>query len=351
MPRFFSKCVLHIGTEKTGTTTLQRFLGENRALLAERGYFIPKSLSPYQVLANHERLTTTSLETTKLSDDLRRAARLETQADVIAHRVRVRDEFDQEVRQIETRIPMTLLLSNEHCHSRLISDDEVQTLYEFLSRYADDFEVIVYLRPQHELATSLYDQALKAGYADIDVLPDLGGTKIRWVEQRYFDYDDLTLRWGRVFASNKVRPRIFVREELIGESIIDDFLYAIGCDHKSSTARVEENKSMSSEFQSVLNAVNRYAKTHSEHISPGIRARLIAKLQGLSQGSGRRPTRMEAEEFYKRFVESNERVRQRHFPQRKSLFNPDFSSFPVQLPESPSELDALIRALVMVSAQ
>src|ERR1700722_198148 len=211
MPKYFDKCILHMGTEKTGTTTLQKFLGVNRLALADRGYFVPTSLSPYQVLANHERLTTLSLETGKLNDDLRRAAGLASVEDVIAHKINVRDDLDAEIRCCNC-IPPNLLLTNEHCHSRLTSDDEVRTLRNFLFEFVEDVKLIVYLRPQHELATSLYDQALKAGYADIEVLPYLERKKTRWVERKYFDYDDLTSRWSRVFGIDKLKPRIFTRD-------------------------------------------------------------------------------------------------------------------------------------------
>ena len=36
--------ILHIGTEKTGTTSIQEFLGINRAALAEQGLHVPEFL-------------------------------------------------------------------------------------------------------------------------------------------------------------------------------------------------------------------------------------------------------------------------------------------------------------------
>lgn len=35
---------LHIGTEKTGTTTIQTFLSSNRLLLQKYGYIFPKTI-------------------------------------------------------------------------------------------------------------------------------------------------------------------------------------------------------------------------------------------------------------------------------------------------------------------
>ena len=44
--RIFKKCILHIGMEKTGTTSIQSFLALNREELLRRGLFMPISLTP-----------------------------------------------------------------------------------------------------------------------------------------------------------------------------------------------------------------------------------------------------------------------------------------------------------------
>ena len=37
----FKKCILHIGTEKTGTTAIQEYLKSNRDALAKQGFYHP----------------------------------------------------------------------------------------------------------------------------------------------------------------------------------------------------------------------------------------------------------------------------------------------------------------------
>lgn len=58
------KCFLHIGTEKTATTTIQSFLSLNRKRLREYGYFYPESIG----FLNHSSLSIAAYELTKRDD-------------------------------------------------------------------------------------------------------------------------------------------------------------------------------------------------------------------------------------------------------------------------------------------
>ena len=338
----FDKCFLHIGTEKTGTTTLQTFLGTNREELLSRGFFVPRTLSPHLELANHERLTTMSLGLSKLSDDLRVAAGLTQAGQVISHRAAVAEAFMDEVRSLG-RSARTLVLSNEHCHSRLTADDEVRTLSEFLFRFSRDVEVIVYLRPQHELAVSLYNQALKAGYSDIDVLPDFAKAEARWVEREFFDYAELVLRWGRVFGGGNITARRFDRETLVGGSVVDDFFRCIGCDTAGLARSHDVNVTISAELQSVLNAINRYAQGPQRALSGDLRFKVNTLLERLSRGPGRKPARADVERFFGMFRQGNELVRRLHFPERASLFDITFDDYPVEDVLPGSEADNTLK--------
>ena len=54
-------CFLHIGVEKTGTTSIQKFLYLNRALLNQNGYQLTDSLSK----PNNTGITVLSLSSLK----------------------------------------------------------------------------------------------------------------------------------------------------------------------------------------------------------------------------------------------------------------------------------------------
>ena len=345
MRRKIKTCVLHIGTEKTGTTTLQAHLALNRDTLLERGFMVPICLSPYRKLANHERLTTYALRPEKIDDDLRVAARLISSTQIDDHRAKILSDLQREIENISAVIE-TLLLSNEHCHSRLVEEDEVALLKELLSEFAEDFKIVVYLRPQHELAVSLYTQALKAGHFNIGVLPQFSSGKKLWVNKRYFDYFDLINRWSSIFGVENIIVRIYSEHDLINGNVIDDFFKVINCDQTDLQIPVNHNVGMPKDAQAVLNAFNRFAYDYPEEVTPQLRGQLIKALESLPQGAGVRPSRIEAEGFFRMFEDSNQKVRQLFFPDRDRLFFPNFDRFPDEAPAPLAEADSIIRTVI-----
>ncbi|MGO9243554.1 MAG: hypothetical protein ACLQDC_02140 [Verrucomicrobiia bacterium] len=349
MPQRIKRCILHIGTEKTGTTSLQMFLGTNRNALLQRGFFVPASLSPHAVVANHERLTVIALDPAKLGDDLRVRAGLKTIEDVKEWRVRVEEDLSREIVALshQPENSPTLLLSNEHCHSRLVTREEVHYLRQFLDRFADETRIIVYLRPQHEVAISLYDQALKVGYHDIDVLPDFIGRRSRWVGRLYFEYDKLLERWAGEFGRDKITVRLYSKEHLEGNDVIQDFMSVISCNKDGLQVPANENVSLSAESQTVLNAINRFVASQTSLPAPLLqRHKLITALGAMSSGSGNKVKREDAIRFFHAFDDCNERVRKGYFSSVEPLFRPNFNAFPVDDTPKINEIDAAVRVIL-----
>jgi hypothetical protein len=343
----FKKCILHIGTEKTGTTTLQAFLGINREALLEQGYFVPRSLSPHPPLANHERLTTFALREEKVNDDLRVAAGVKDAAQVVQHRAEVVAELKAEIASFDAS-DTTLLLTNEHCQSRLVEVDEVGTLRSMLSEFANNFQIVVYLRPQHELATSLYDQALKAGYFDIDIIPFTDPKTMLWISRNFFQYDDLTKRWSEVFGRQSMTVRLFQREHLRDKNIVSDFAQLVGISLSNLSQVRDQNQSVGRSFQQALNAINRFGAAHPGAISPETRTKLIDLFTKAAPEPSMKPTRRAAADFLKQFESGNEFVRQTFFPERLTLFDIDYSFFPEVAPQRPLDREVLSKAILHV---
>ncbi|MBE1875230.1 hypothetical protein [Myceligenerans pegani] len=283
------------------------------AELRRHGVCYPSSLRSGRV-ASHTRLVTAAADPHRI-DDLRRWAHVTSPDQVPAHREAVTQGLAEELASWD---PDVLLLSSEHCQSRLRSVAEVATLRRLLARFCDDITVVVYLRPQHEAALSLYSTRLKAGLPAGD--PFSGEP----AQPGFFDYGALVNRWASVFGQERVRVRIYEKGALAGGSVLEDFREVAGLPVPLQPPARPANPSLSPRGLRVLGAVNIVLPRFVLGRKNPVRAPVARAVERLFRGDGPVVGRTEAVRFYERFAATNEVVRRRFFPDRPTLFNPDF---------------------------
>ena len=307
------RCILQIGTEKTGTTSLQTFLARNRDRLEARGVRYPR----FPGAVNHTGLAAYAMDDAR-RDPLRAALGVDTDAAVSQFRSRLERHAD-----VELSGPGLTVLCNEHCHSRLTTAAEVRRLSTLLAPHFDRIDISIYLRRQDRVAISLYSTRLKSGAIDRDVLPATDA------DDPYFNYDRSLSVWEAVFGRAHVHVRLFDRRELVAGNVIDDFLAAWGLGGTSEYRPVEKfNESISAPAQDFLRRVNATFEPLPglpEDFARGPLADLLARH---FPGRGHRPARAAAEAFYALYRDSNEAVRRRYFPERPALFDDTFDAYP-----------------------
>ncbi len=307
------RAILQIGTEKTGTTTLQNFLATNREALARQGYRYPRFCGE----KNHTGLAAYALLPGRV-DAIRDGFGVHTAADVAPMRARM-----QRAAEAELTDDATSIFCSEHCHSRLTFPEEVATLREFLGQYFDDIQISVYLRRQDLIALSLYSTKLKSGGVTDRLLPQVEPS------DPYYNYDVFLALWEAEFGPENVHVRIFDRKSLAGGSILTDFVQTWRLGDFGCFASVPDlNLSIRPEAQEFLRQVNPHLKAVGGRPIETVRGHLVARLEKAYEGRGARPGQAVAKAFYDGFAESNEAVRARHFPQRAELFDGDFSGYP-----------------------
>jgi hypothetical protein len=127
------KCILHAGTVKTGTKTIQSFLAKARPKLANAGFRYLKSMGQ----PNHTSLAAYAQDDDVL-DDLRFRKGITRPDQVHKMRDSIKREFGEEVRAYDD---LVMLLSSEHTSSRLTTDREVDRLRELLSSEFSDVKI------------------------------------------------------------------------------------------------------------------------------------------------------------------------------------------------------------------
>ena len=203
------KLILHIGTEKTGTTSIQSALVKNRDKLENNNYFFPMSLGPRsQVKLANYALADGVISNLRIMDGIH------TSSDVIPYREKVEKELAAELQRTKAS---TVVMSNEHCSSRLVSLVDINRLKHFLSDYFDDIKIVVYLRQQESFLSSWYSTSVKNGNSK--KIPNA----LNFRNNNMFNYDLLLQKWEQVFGKNNIILKIFEKEDLENGDVVEDF--------------------------------------------------------------------------------------------------------------------------------
>jgi hypothetical protein len=287
------KITVHIGLEKTGTTTIQGFLSRKRDALLDQGILFPVAPG---------KSNQTLLAAAAMAGDVNiRARALKT----------LGPDFAADLaRQLEAEIaeaqPQRLLFSNEHCSSRLHTVEEVQRLRDFLAQFGDEMVILVYLRRQDEFLLSTYSTSVKSGSVKPFVIP-----RGRKLHARY-DYRVLLELWGGVFGQAAMRPRLFQPSSWVGGDLLTDFCDAAELDVSEREAPTR-NLSLSAEGLELVRMLNKQSGGERD----GSVVRAVGKLTAGPKLSLSTATRRE---FMRHFEDSNHWVAETFFG-REQLFD------------------------------
>ena len=118
------KCVLHIGTAKTATTLLQKWLYSNRDGLAQKGIYLPETIGKPNNLSLAGAFQTRFDIWTKRRN-------IETIEQLQKYSELVREDFSEEIRNVSDEYDICLI-SSEQLHSKLKDYKLVARLSDFL---------------------------------------------------------------------------------------------------------------------------------------------------------------------------------------------------------------------------
>lgn len=310
-------CYLHIGAEKTGSTSIQAFLRANRRRLADHGYLFPRTPGEDNQPA---------LAAYAMADSSRKnlMAQVRVQSDEALESFQ--HDFKAALQaEVTSAAPERIVLTNEHCHSRIETAEELERLAALLRSIADEIRVIFYIRRQDQAATSLYSTALKVG--QWRKKPDL---TVKGELPIAFDYWRTCELYAGVFGKDAMRVRLFDRDQLVDGDLIADFRDALDLPSGADwTVPESKNQSLGRLGQRFLAAFNQKRQDRFGEKSEHYRMALVRQLDQHFAGKGIKPSRSAAEDFLAHFRDGNERIREAYFPDLQApLFGDDFSMYP-----------------------
>jgi hypothetical protein len=309
------KAIVHIGTEKTGTTSIQEFLYQNRKRFKTAGFHFIQSAGEQ----NNRILPAYCIDDEK-PDDFFRDKGLQTLEQRIEFKREFIKEFEGEIHSLSGNIH-TVIISSEHFHSRIRTEREMDNVYRLLSTYFSEFKIICYLREQATTCTSGYSTNMKTG----------GVESFDTYLQRcnpnnyFFNYYDMLGNWERCFGFGALDVSLFAQDRFLNGDLLDDFTAKIdpALLGKLTKPIRAENESLKPIGQALARAINitfpmRTGRPEAHELRDRCKKVIIESFTG----KGQQPRPGVRRKIYGSFIESNERVRQKYFPQIETLFPP-----------------------------
>jgi len=216
--------ILHIGTQKTGTTSIQALLSRNQRLLKDHGFDYPDPVNVQIGLddSSHGHL---ALSLTGYWRD----AGYELE----------RKQAWGELRELYFESAGHLLISTE-----LLSTPQIVPHLRFIKKMLRGIEVkvIVYLRRQDIFVQSVYKERLKS-----DETREFQQAYEHGDYPRLLDFHSILSHWQKCVGKGNIIVRPFEKVQLQRGDVLDDFLHVTGMD------RIEGLKRSSQHANSTMN--------------------------------------------------------------------------------------------------
>lgn len=326
------KILLHIGTGKTGSTSIQSFLEANKSRLRDQCVFIPSTLGQ----RNHRKLPAIVQNDAAAKEYMATLGFIGPNQKQAA-KDRWREQFLHEIASAHGEFELCLITAEHLCY---LNDAETEQLHRLLSRAFESMRILVYLRNPVDYEVAMYDTALKVGGLRPGPRPPARGGET--------DYQALLEKWARVFGIENLDVRLFDRDELVQSDIMQDFAQAAELETQGFLFPKSENASLDILGQALLQRINRKLPPYLPDGRPNPRRRQIHSVfeKHFQSGPKYAPDPELLETFQAVLGPSNEWVRSRFFPKRNRLFQ-DRDAPPQSEPDiRPEELDQIAGLLL-----
>lgn len=289
------RVVVHIGLEKTGTTSIQRHLANHRDQLASDGVLYPTLEMPG---INHIALAAYAQGDDRF-DDTRLTCGVRTLEELQAFRLTLDERLRTAVADARPRV---LVLSSEHLSSRLTQFWDVKRLANLLTPLSDEIAIVAYLRPQEEFFVSSYVTFIKSGQTRL--FPEEG-------PELSFRYDFATMlsHWREAFPTAHMIVRRFSKTALKNGDVIDDFVDAAGLSELDGADKPDRlNESLCLDTLEFLRLTNAHVPRRTEAGFNPHRGALVAHLEDIAGPTRPQVSKAFAEMVRARFAEVNATV-------------------------------------------
>lgn len=307
--------ILHIGGEKTGSTTIQSFLSLNRQMLSAQRFIYPLVFGDNQI-----KIALASVGTDGSGMPVDSPVKRSFQHSRVELSQRLREEIEE---MVKGGVADKLILSAEHFHSRLMRPADLINLLSMLPR-SETIKAIWYIRRQDRAAVSLYSTWVKAGNYGAFTFPRVNPGNLPY---RY-NYLQAYEIWRSALGSQSVTVRTFDDVGCRGGLLMD---FCDACDLAwNPEFHVPEAKNRSLDVNGIYTTqiLNSYLNSSASSPKSGIKRLMKFISNNFCEGLASIPSKAQAECFYSNFRTINNTLRELCFPEQDLLFDEDFNEYP-----------------------
>lgn len=333
---------LHIGTTKTATTSIQRFLEENKDVLQKYGYCFPDSLHVYP-RANKRR--NAHFLVAKVWD-----------ADGNRNQSKEKEYFEEGLQQIRTAFGAYdhVILTDESIWHALSYSKK--TLLQELKKEADkqkyQIKVIVYLRRQDGLLISRWNQEVKQKFTSAAVMTCeeyLAASKKK--EKKIYQYAQKLDEIAAVIGKNNLIVRRFSPKSWKDGSIIHDFMHEIGLDVTEEFQELEESENLrldknTTEIKRILNKSGFLTEKEISYFRRFLKE--ISK-DYIKEENTEMLAKEELQQFLELYAKENERVAEEYIGDGQPLFSNEVKDLPKWNPQNEKIQEEIIQFFAAVT--
>ncbi len=192
------KLILHIGTEKTGSSSLQLTLAHQRDRLAAQGVWYSRVLGEYA----HRKLSLYGRDPLHvMTDDRLTAFGVQNSQQYASLCASIESDLESDVEAALARNCRYFVVSCEYFSSLYRNTDETTRLADMLYRHFDEIEIVCFIRPQLDVLISRVSTLACDGIEiDESMIHDLAE------DEQYFNFDLLLDRWANSFGREAIKP-------------------------------------------------------------------------------------------------------------------------------------------------
>lgn len=264
-----STVYLHIGTPKTGTSAIQMFCEENRAILEKNGICYPKFPVQFKGIGIHRNayfLSNKVYQSGKRNNDKEREIRQKCY-----------DVLQKKVKSFET-----VIISDEHIwNEKELNSENFAKLKEIIANMGAKLKVIVYLRRQDLVVQSYWAQQVKEGEKS-EFKTYIDEKKYTYFE---LDYEKRIAEIAKSVGKENIIVRVYEKQQYKGkqQNIISDFLHIFGQGLKKEYIQKEliHNVSLSGIYLELKRYMNQYPAYCTKQ---NFFVKVLTKLQAQEEG-------------------------------------------------------------------